>query len=311
MPLSPPRFVATCGGSYPGEVSILVAALVVTAAVVAWTAWEAWMAARLRLDTRPLVARNAAVAGAHRLSTVGQVALVALAAVVAAVAQVPLWWSPVAVATPLVGALVTVVLVAGAAAAVVWARRRGRAPQDRRALLAVVATAVATEVLLRGLMLGLLDAAGWSVTVAVLLAALATGLLQAWRGAPGSRAFGFVLATVLGVGLGLVVLLSGSVLAAAAVHVVVMALGLARTIPSAAAAGCACGGHDHDHGPTSATPAVVTTGAATTGAATTGVTTATGAPAATDAGAHASCGSTCDHAGSSACAVCPLSTARV
>lgn len=289
--------------------SILLAVAVTGVAVVAWTAWEARMAGRLRGDTRPLAVRNAAVAGAHRLSTVGQVALVALAVGVAALAQVSVWWNPVAVASPALGTAVTAVLVLAAVATVGWTGRRGCAPRERRALAAVVATAVATEVLLRGLLLALLDAAGWSVTVAVLVAAVTTGLLQAWRGTAGSRAFGFVLGTLLGVGLGLVVVLTGSVLAAAALHVVVVALGLARTIPVAVpgGTGCACG---QDHG--AGGHAVSTASDRVTGdhvphdhAA--------GDHAAGDhaAGDHAGCGSTCDHAGSSACAACPLSTARV
>ena len=313
-------------GSYPGGVSILLVGLAGLVAVVGWTAWESAMTARLRHDTRPLVARNAAVAGAHRLTAAGQVALVAMATVLASLASVSLWWNPVAVAVPLVGGAVTVVLVAGAAAAVLWSRRRGPAPQDRRARLAAVATAFATEVLLRGLALALLDAAGSSITVAVLLAALATGLLQAWRAAPGSRAFGFVLATVLGVGLGLVVVLTGSVLAAAAIHVAVSAVGLARTIPVEAAHTCRCGGADHDHGTTGSTTGSTTGPSGAPGTA--GPSGAAGrpgagtpSPAAGDppggsgpGGAHdghASCGSTCDHAGTSACAVCPLSSARV
>lgn len=297
---------------------ILLAAVVAVVAVAAWSTWEASMAARLRRDTRPLVARNAAVAGASRLTVVAQLALVALASVLAAVVAVPLWQNPMAVAEPLVGGVVTALLVTGAAAAVWFAARRGRAPQDRRALAAAVATAVGTEILLRGLALGLLDAAGSPVTVAVLLAAVATGLLQARRAHPGSRAFGFVVATVLGFVLGLVVVLTGSVLAAAASHVVVVALGLARAIP-VAPSGCACGSAHHDHGSTTGTTTGTTrtdggspapAGAATPAA--TAAATAATRPAATKAGhSHASCGSSCDHAGTSACAVCPLSTARV
>lgn len=287
--------------------------LLVVAAVVAWTAWESTMVARLRRDTRPLVARNAAVAGAYRLSVVGQLGLVAVAVVVATLTAVPLWWKPVAVTEPLLGGVVTAVLVALAAAAAWWTARRGPAAQDRRALLAVATTALSTEVLLRGLGLSLLEQADSPVTIAVLVTAVLTGLLQAWRSAPGSRAYGFVLATVLGFVLGLVVVLTGSVLAAAAVHVTVAVLGLARTFPDRShAAGCACGGHDHDApATTTTTPTAATTGGAvgtTDGVAeaTTGVT-GTANPHAS----HASCGSTCDHAGTSACAVCPLSTARV
>lgn len=249
------------------------------------------MTSRLQRDRRPLVTRNAAVAGAHRLTVVGQLGLVALAAGAAAIVGVPIWQSSVAMTEPWVGTLVTAVLIIAAAASVWWALREGRAPQDRRALLAVTVTAVATEVLLRGLALGLLDAAGSPVTVAVLLSAVATGLLQACRATPGSRAYGLVLATVFGFVLGLVVIVSGSVLAAAALHVVVNALGLARTMTaatSAAAAGCACGGHDHDH---SAAP-----------------TSASSQPEGNlEPADHASCSSSCEHAGSAACAVCPLS----
>lgn len=278
---------------------LILAAAVALAAVLAWTAWEVAMAARLRRDRRPLVQRNAAVAGAHRLTVVGQLGLVGLSAVLASVAATSLWWSPVAVATPLVGAVVTVALAAAAAAVVWWAAGRHHAPQDRRALLAVAVTALATEVVLRGLGLGLLDAAGWPVTAAVLAMALATGLLQAWRATAGNRAYALVLGTVLGFLLGLVVVLSGSVLAAAAVHVAVGAVSLARALPApGAGGGCACGGHDHDHGATG-----TSTGEATG--------TSTGEATGHVEDTHASCGSTCDHAGTSACAVCPLSTARV
>ncbi|MGJ7441006.1 CPBP family glutamic-type intramembrane protease [Aquipuribacter sp. MA13-6] len=283
---------------------ILLAAVVALAAVAGWTAWESSMAARLRRDRRPLVARNAAVAGAHRLSVVAHLGLVGLAVALAALVQVPLWWSPVAVATPSLGAVVTGALLLVAGGCVGWAARRNRLPRDRRALLAVVATAVATEVLLRGLLLGLLDAAGWPVTAAVLVAAVATGLLQAWRAGPGSRTFGLVLATVLGFALGLVVVLVGSVLAAVAIHVVVATLGLVRTVPGAGhTAGCGCGGHDHD-----------ATGTATfTTVPGDPATPVPGGTAGTAAGGHdhTTCGSTCDHAGTSACASCPLSKARV
>ena len=82
----------------------LLAAVVVAVAVVAWTTWEAAMVSRLARDTRSLPRRNAAVAGAHRLTVVGQLGLVAVAVVVAGVVQVPLWWptgevSPVGLAT--------------------------------------------------------------------------------------------------------------------------------------------------------------------------------------------------------------------
>gem|GEM_PF-6075987 len=287
---------------------ILLAALVALGAVAGWTAWEARMAARLRRDRRPLAARNAAVAGAQRLSVVAHVGLVTLAVALSALVQVPLWWSPVAVADPALGAVMSGLLVLVAVGAAVWAARRNRLPRDRRALLAVVATAVATEVLLRGLTLGLLDAAGWPVTAAVLVAAVATGLLQAWRAAPGSRAFGLVLATVLGFALGLVVVLTGSILAAAAIHVVVAVLGLVRTVPVAAhGAGCACGGHDHDA--TGSTTSTTTPG--TPGSDPTPGTSPAGGVAGSDDHSHASCGTTCDHAGTSACASCPLSKARV
>lgn len=318
---------------------ILLAALVALAAVVGWTAFEARMASRLRRDRRPLVVRNTAVAGAQRLSVVANIGLIGLAVALSSLVAVPMWWSPVAVADPVVGAVLTGLLVLVALGVSVWAARRNRLPRDRRALLAVVATAVATEVLLRGLAIGLLDAAGWPVTAAVLVAAVATGLLQAWRAAPGSRGFGLVLATVLGFVLGLVVVLTGSVLAAAAIHVVVAVLGLTRSVPVAAhGAGCACGGHDHDAPGTTSVPSTTTgttaaattrttgrTGAASpTGAA--GVTAASGTtaasaahpatsavPGAAPAGSHshASCGTTCDHASTSACSSCPLSRARV
>ncbi len=303
----------------------MLAAAAVVVAVVAWTAWEHTMVSRLARDTRPLSRRNAAVAGAHRLTVVGQLGLVAVAVVLAGLVGVPLWF-PAAVASPVAGAVLTALLVLGAAAVVVWAARRGHRPQDRRAMAAVVATAFATEVLLRGFALGVLDASGWPVTAAVLVTALATGLLQASRARAGSRAFGFVLATLLGFVLGLVVLLTGSVLAAAAVHVAVAALGLGRSFPPRDhAPGCMCG---HDHGAAGAHPATTTgTAPATTpspaGGAATTTSYATGAGAGTteataggtvpghDHAPHAACGSTCDHAGSSACAVCPLSTARV
>ncbi|MFC3689931.1 type II CAAX prenyl endopeptidase Rce1 family protein [Aquipuribacter hungaricus] len=323
---------------------ILLAAAVVAAAVVAWTAWEATMVSRLARDTRPLPRRNAAVAGAHRLTVVGQLGLVALAAVAAGLVQVPLWWNPSAVAAPAVGGAVTVLLLVGAGAVVWWAARRGHRPQDRRALLAVAATAASTEVLLRGFGLGLLDETGWSVTAAVLVTSLATGLLQAWRARRGSRGYGFVLATLLGFGFGLLVLLTGSVVAAVALHVAVAAAGLGRTFPARNhAPGCACG---HDHGETSSLPVVVPgpaaagTGPAATGSAGTAVPAGSAssavpsgapadgtAPAVTDVrdgvtghahaghshagGSHAACGTTCDHAGSPACAACPLSAARV
>jgi hypothetical protein len=294
-------------------VELILAASVALAAVLAWTAWEVSMASRLRRDRRPLVQRNAAVAGAHRLTVVGQLGLVGLSAVLASVAAVSLWWSPVAVATPLVGALCTVALAAAAAACVWWAARRHRARQDRRALLAVTVTALATEVVLRGLGLGLLEQAGWPVTAAVLAMALATGLLQAWRATVGNRAYALVLGTVLGFLLGLVVVLTGSVLAAAAVHVAVVAVGLARALPTpGSGGGCACGGHDHDHGSTGTTSAAASSTAPGTTPGATGATEPVGAEATgAHSDAHASCGSTCDHAGTSACAVCPLSTARV
>jgi hypothetical protein len=307
--------VATLVGSYAEGVELLLAAGLTVAALVAWTAWETTMASRLRRDHRPLVARSAAIAGAHRLTVVAQLGLVGVAAVVATTVAVPLWWSPVAVADPVVGAVVTAVLTLAAAATVMWVARRHSAPQDRRALLAVSATALGTEVVLRGLGLGLLDAAGWPVTVAVLVTAVATGLLQAWRSSPGNRAYALVLATVLGFLLGLVVVLTGSVLAAAAIHVVVGALGLARTLPVAAhAAGCACGGHDHDApAPGPAAAAGDPGAAAMTAAGATGDTGAATAGPPTGAGTadHSSCGSTCEHAGTSACASCPLSAARV
>lgn len=300
---------------------ILLAAFVVVVAVVAWTAWEARMVARLARDTRPLAARNAAVAGAFRLSVLGQTALLALAVVVAGLTSVQLWWNPVAVAEPVVGGLVTAVLLAGVGAACWWTARRGPAPHDRRALFAVAVTALSTEVLVRGLGLALLDEAGSPVTIAVLVTAVVTGVLQAWRSAPGDRTNGFVLATVLGFALGLVVVLTGSVLAAAAVHVAVSVLALSRTFPDRShPAGCACG---HDHSAPGAATGASTTAASgpTAGSGTTAATPpgdAAGgpegaggpAPTATTA-AHASCGTTCDHAGTSACAVCPLHAAKV
>ena len=291
---------------------ILLAAALVVSAVVAWTAWEARMVSRLARDRRPLPRRNAAVAGAHRLSVVGQLGLLALAAVVAGLVAVPLWTHPAGVWIPVVSVVVTALLVAAAGAAGWWTARRGFRPQDRRALLTVVVTAATTEVLLRGLGLGLLEAAGWGVTAAVLVTALGTGVLQAWRARPGSRAFGFVVATLLGFGLGLLVMVTGSVLAAVAAHVVVAALGLGRTFPARDhAPGCACG---HDHGATattsrSAAPAGPGAGSGPQPAAgVDGVPAATGAPAGSP---HDACGATCEHAGSRACAVCPLSTARV
>lgn len=312
---------------------ILLAAVVVASAVAAWTAWEALMVSRLARDTRPLPRRNAAVAGAHRLTVVGQLGLLALAVVASGLVAVPLWTHPSGALSPVVGGVVTAVLVVAAGAAAWWAARRGFRPQDRRALLAVAVTAATTEVLLRGLGLGLLEASGWGVTVAVLVTALATGLLQAWRARPGSRAYGFVVATLLGFGLGLLVTVTGSVAAAVAVHVVVAVLGLGRTFPARGhAPGCACG---HDHGAvavlgqagaaprpapggapraaasTASTAPLVDLGAGTVAAV---VTAAAAVPATTGpsaVGAHAACGSTCDHAGSRACAVCPLSTARV
>jgi len=316
-------------------VDILLAAAVVSSAVAAWTAWEALMVSRLTRDTRPLPRRNAAVAGAHRLTVVGQLGLLALAVVASGLVAVPLWTHPTAVSEPVVGGVVTAVLVAAAGAGAWWAARRGFRPQDRRALLAVAVTAATTEVLLRGLGLGLLEAGGWGVTVAVLVTALATGLLQAWRARPGSRAYGFVVATLLGFGLGLLVMVTGSVTAAAAVHVVVAVLALGRTFPARDhAPGCACG---HDHAavaaadqsgaapapspgaapaphPGAATSAVVSTAATAAVVDLDARTTAAAVPARTGApavGVHAACGSTCDHAGSRACAVCPLSTARV
>lgn len=304
-----------CRTSYSCRVHILLAAVVVIAAVVAWTAFEARMVARLARDTRPLASRNAAVAGAFRLSVLGQTALLALAVVVAGLTSVQLWWNPVAVAEPLVGGLVTAVLLVGVGVACWWTARRGPAPHDRRALFAVAVTALSTEVLLRGLGLALLDEAGSPVTVAVLVTAVTTGVLQAWRSGPGNRANGFVLATVLGFALGLVVVLTGSVLAAAAVHVAVSVLALARTFPDRShPAGCACG---HDHSAPPATPSTEeggpSTAMASTPATTAAATTATtpGPAAGHATGAHASCGTTCDHAGTSACAVCPLSAAKV
>lgn len=317
-------------GSYPGEVDTLLAAAAVVAAVVAWTAWEATMVSRLAKDSRSLPRRNAALAGASRLTVVGQLGLVAVALVVAGLAQVPVW-SLTAQTSPLGLAATGLTLVLGGAA-LWWTARRGHRPQDRRALAAVAATAVATEVVLRGFGLGLLDTAGWSVTAAVLVTSVATGLLQAARVRPGSRAPGFVLATLLGFLLGLVALLTGSVVAAAAVHLAVAVMGLGRTFPARDhAPGCMCG---HDHGGGTSTAAGTGTGSGTatgtaagtaaepggsrgtssagTAAPGTAGDTSGGAPhAAHGPGAHTSCGTTCDHAGSSACAFCPLSTARV
>lgn len=330
MRAAAPGFVPALGSSYPGPVDILLAAAAVVVAVVAWTAWESTMVRRLARDTRPLQRRNAAVAGAHRLTVVAQLGLVAVAVVVAGLVDVPLWWTADALTPPAVGAVAAAALVAAAGVALWWSARRGHRPQDRRALLAVAATAFATEVLLRGFGLGLLDVAGWPVTAAVLVTSVGTGLLQAWRAGTGNRAYGFVLATLLGFGLGLVVLLTGSVLAAAAIHVAVAALVLGRTFPARDhAPGCACGS-DHDHGAatttTSTSTATATATATSSGAGTarvsavgadpgatnaTGVTEAAGAAGTAPAHDHSTCGSTCDHAGSPACAVCPLSTARV
>ena len=333
--------MAPRAGSYPEQVDIVLALAVVAVAVAAWTAWEASMVSRLAHDTRSLPRRNAAVAGAHRLTVVGQLGLVAVAVVLAGLVSVPVWGHDTAVASPVVGAVLTGLLVLGAAAATWWSARRGHRPQDRRALLAVAATAFATEVLLRGFGLGALDASGWPVTAAVLVTSVATGLLQASRAPAGSRAFGFVLATLLGFVLGLVVLLTGSVLAAAAVHVTVSVLGLGRTFPARDhAPGCLCG---RDHGaastrlrlahrgrppparppgprppgprrrPRRARPPrrpVRPTRPVTSSTVPADAHGADGHVHAAD-GSHAACGTSCTHAGSSACAVCPLSTARV
>jgi membrane protease YdiL (CAAX protease family) len=258
------------------------------------------------------VARNAAVAGAQRLTVAGQLGLVVVATVVAGLVGVSPWWSPVAVVAPAVGWLVTGLAVLALAVVVVWAARRGPLPADRRALLAVLATAVATEVVLRGFLLALLEEAGSPVTVAVLLAAGATGALYAVRARPGSRGTGFVLGTVLGFGLGLVVVLTGSPLAAAALHAAVAVAGLARTLSgSHTPTGCACG---HDHSATAAAP-LTTSAPAATSSTSAGAAISAGAAGAAGAATaphdHASCGTTCDHAGSAACASCPLSTARV
>jgi hypothetical protein len=81
-------------------VDIVLAALAVVGAVVAWTAWEASMVSRLARDSRSLPRRNAAVAGAHRLTVVGQLGLVAVAMVAAGLVEVSLWVHPDGVSAP-------------------------------------------------------------------------------------------------------------------------------------------------------------------------------------------------------------------
>ncbi|WP_336922063.1 CPBP family glutamic-type intramembrane protease [Aquipuribacter sp. SD81] len=286
---------------------LLLAGAVVVCALVAWTAWESVMAARLRRDRRPLVARNAAVAGAQRLTVVGQLAVVVVTTAAAALTGLALWWSPVGVAAPALGWVAGGALGLGAAGLVAWVARRRPLARDRRALAATVATAVGTEVVLRGFGLSVLEAAGSPVTVSVLVAAAATGGLQAWRSRRGTRATAFVLGSALGFALGLVVLLTGSVVAAAALHVGVAVLGLLRTLPDPArAGGCACG-QEHDHDAATTTSDVVPGTAVPAGHERVD---APGAGAVTPAAAHA-CGSSCAHHGTSACTTCPLQAARV
>ena len=277
------------------------------------------MAGRLRTDRRPLVVRTAARAAAERLTALGQLGLVALVVAVTAVTGVE-WSNDAAAVTPLSARVLAGALVAGALVAVAAAARGRLHTRNSWALTAVVLTAVMTELLLRGFALGAM--AGLPVTVSVLVAALGTGALQAWR-SPRGRLEAGAWATVLGFVLGLVATVTGSVLPAVAVHVAVSAVSYVWSLPrhDATGGGCACG---HDHSAATADPVAtdpIDTSPATTGASSTGP--ASNDPASTDpastatvvtAEAHehtAGCGTGCSHSGSAACATCPLSTARV
>lgn len=265
------------------------------------------MARRLRSDLRrPLVVRTAARAGAEKLTALGQLGLVAL--VVAVTSSTGVGWSNDAAAVdPLTARVLTGLLVVAALVAVGAAARGRLHPRSSWALAAVVLTAVMTELLLRGFALGAM--AELPVTVSVLVAALATGALQAWR-SPWRRLEAAAWATVLGFVLGLVATVTGSVLAAVAIHVAVSAVTYLQSLPhhDEDGGGCACG-HDHS---ADAAPAVADSPAAT--AVTASATATADAPAVTTAEAHqhtAACGTGCSHSGSAACATCPLSTARV
>ncbi len=232
---------------------VAVAAL---AAVAGWTAWEAAMAARLRRHSPR--GRTGAVNGALRLVVLGQLALISLCTGAAVLAGVPLWRgtvtlapvtsAAVAVAVGLVALLATVVMIG-------WLARRGLLRGRWWALAATALGAAATEVAWRGLALGSLSAAGVPLTVSVALAAVAGGLVQAWRSEPGSRVTAATWSTVLGFLLGLVTVVTGSVPVSVALHVAVAVAVYARTllppavpeargsvVPAGAVAGTADGG---------------------------------------------------------------------
>lgn len=276
------------------------------------------MARRLRADRRPLVARTAARSAAERLTAVGQLGLVAL--VVAVTTRTAAGWSnDSAAVSPLVAQILTGLLLTAAVATIVAVGRGRLHARNSWALAAVVLTAVLTELLLRGFALGAMSEL--PVTVSVLVTALATGALQAWR-SPRGRAEAAAWATVLGFVLGLVATVTGSVLAAVALHVAVSAVSWVHTLPRHdAVAGCSCG-HDHSAGAVGTGGAVTaTTGAPVTAATGTGAAVAAGTAATAPATVETSDatsrlhppdrGDTCSHGGTVACATCPLSTARV
>ena len=301
--------MAPGAGSYSCPVTVLLGAFLLVAVVAAWTAWETTMAGRLRADRRPLVLRTAARNGAEKLTALGQLGLVALVVAVTALTGVG-WSNGAAAVQPLTARVLTSLLLLGALVAVGVAAR-GRLHRRRSwALAAVVLAAVMTELLLRGFALGAM--ADLPVTVSVLLAALGTGALQAWR-SPWSRLEAAAWATVLGFVLGLVATVTGSVLAAVAIHVAVSAVTYLQSLPrrDETGGGCACG---HDHSADTMAAAVAPAPVEGTSSAPSSATGAAGASTVTSAEGHehtAGCGTGCSHSGSAACAACPLSTARV
>lgn len=271
--------------------TVALGALALVAAITLWTAWEKSMAARLRADRRPLVARNVARLGAERLTALGQLGFVALVVAVTSITGLR-WSTESAAVSPEVGTVVSGALVVAATVLLVLASRHRLRRRNAWALAAVVLSALGTELLLRGFVLAAL--ASVPVTVSVLVAAVATGALQAWRASPGRVGEAAAWATVLGFVLGLVATVTGSVMAAVALHVAVSGLAYLRMLPpEGAVAGCACGGDHSDAGHS-------------------GPEQTTGAPASPATSGHAGpCDNACGHAGTDACTTCPLSSARV